>query len=155
MDSVVDANTRYYHRFNEKNLFVGRARVPRTRTRSTSTSSCSSAATTACAATRCATRPATRALLATLEERYFTDWFPWRLFRVGGAVFVDVGRMWGQAPLARASRSAGSSDVGFGLRIGNARSGIGNVLHIDLAFPLGAPSDISSMQVLIEAEKSF
>ena len=62
--------------------------------------------------------------------------------------------MWGQAPLA-SEPQGWLSDVGFGLRIGNARSGIGNVLHIDLAFPLGAPSDISSMQLLIEAEKTF
>ena len=34
-----------------------------------------------------------RALL-TLEQRYFTDWYPFRLFRVGGAVFFDMGRTW-------------------------------------------------------------
>lgn len=40
-------------------------------------------------------------------------------------------------------------------RLGSARSGLGNVLHIDLAFPLDRSSDIDSMQLLIETRKSF
>lgn len=95
----------------------------------------------------------TRTLLS-VEERYFTDWFPFRLARVGAAVFADVGRTWGTAPLA-SEPQGWLTNVGFGLRLGNARSGLGNVLHIDLAFPLGASSDISSMQVLLEAKKTF
>jgi hypothetical protein len=46
-------------------------------------------------------------------------------------------------------------DVGFGLRLGRARSGLGNVVHIDLAFPLDGGKDIDSMQLLIETRKSF
>ena len=95
----------------------------------------------------------TRALLS-VEERYYTDWFPFRLVRIGAAIFADVGRTWGNAPLASAPQGW-LTDVGFGLRLGNARSGLGNVLHIDLAFPIGASSDISSVQVLLEARKSF
>lgn len=94
-----------------------------------------------------------RALIS-VEERYFTDWFPFRLARVGGAIFADAGRTWGDAPLA--SQPQGwLTDVGFGLRLGNARSGLGNVLHIDIAFPLGASGDISSTQILLEAKKTF
>ncbi len=95
----------------------------------------------------------TRALLS-IEERYFTDWFPFRLVQVGAAVFADVGRTWGDAPLA-SEPQGWLTDVGIGLRLGNARSGLGNVLHIDLAFPIGASSDISSVQLLLEARKSF
>jgi outer membrane protein assembly factor BamA len=95
----------------------------------------------------------TRALLS-VEERYFTDWFPFRLVRVGGAIFADVGRTWGTVPLATEPQGW-LTDVGFGLRLGNARSGLGNVLHMDLAFPLGASSDISSVQFLLEARRSF
>ena len=95
----------------------------------------------------------TRALLS-VEERYFTDWFPFRLVHVGAAVFADVGRTWGNAPLA-SEPQGWLTDVGIGLRLGNARSGLGNVLHIDLAFPIGASSDISSVQFLLEAQKSF
>jgi outer membrane protein assembly factor BamA len=92
--------------------------------------------------------------LVSVEERYFTDWFPFRLVRVGGAVFADVGRTWGSAPLA-SEPQGWLTDVGFGLRLGNARSGLGNVLHMDLAFPVGASSDISSVQLLLEAHRTF
>lgn len=37
----------------------------------------------------------TRRVLLTAEQRFYTDWYPWRLFRVGGAAFVDAGRAWG------------------------------------------------------------
>ena len=68
--------------------------------------------------------------------------------------FTDAGRTWGrdvagQVPLGLLS------DVGVGLRIGNARSGLGNVLHIDLAFPLSRHLGIDSVQLLVETRHSF
>ena len=73
--------------------------------------------------------------LFTVEQRVFTDWFPFRLVRVGGAVFADVGRTWGSGVIGNSDPGL-LKDVGFGLRLGNTRSGLGNVLHIDFAFPL-------------------
>jgi hypothetical protein len=46
-------------------------------------------------------------------------------------------------------------DAGFGLRFGNARSGLGNVVHVDLAFPLQAPAGISHVQFLVQTEAHF
>src|SRR2546427_7441217 len=66
--------------------------------------------------------------LWTVEQRFFTDWYPFRLFRVGAAVFFDTGRTWGSAPLAAPSLGL-LRDAGFGLRFGNARSGLGNVVR--------------------------
>lgn len=94
-----------------------------------------------------------RALL-TLEQRYFTDWYPFRLFRVGGAVFYDMGRTWGSAPLAQPSLGL-LKDVGFGLRLGNSRSGLGNVIHVDLAFPLDGDPSIQNVQFLVQTEARF
>jgi len=94
-----------------------------------------------------------RALL-TLEQRYFTDWYLFRLFRVGGAIFWDMGRTWGSAPLATPSLGL-LRDVGFGLRFGNARSGLGNVIHVDLAFPLDGDTSISRVQFLVQTEAHF
>jgi hypothetical protein len=37
--------------------------------------------------------------LMTLEQRFFTDWYPFRLVHVGAAAFVDVGGTWGRDPL--------------------------------------------------------
>ncbi len=92
--------------------------------------------------------------LFSVEERYFTDWYPFRLFRVGAAVFADTGRTWGRAPLA--SPGLGYlEDVGFGLRFGNARSGFGNVVHVDVAFPLNTRADVDKAQLLVQTEASF
>jgi outer membrane protein assembly factor BamA len=92
--------------------------------------------------------------LFTAEQRVFTNWFPFQLFNVGGAVFFDMGRTIGHDPLGSQSQGL-LKDVGVGLRLGNSRSALGNVLHIDLAFPLDGDSSISSMQVIVETKRSF
>ena len=98
---------------------------------------------------------ATRALF-TVEQRYFTDWYPFRLFRVGAAVFFDAGRTWGNSSVPLAQPSLGVlKDAGFGLRFGNARSGLGNVVHVDLAFPFSGDRTIKKVQFLVQTEKSF
>jgi hypothetical protein len=92
--------------------------------------------------------------LFSAEQRYFTDWYVFRLFRVGGAVFFDTGRVWGTAPLAQPNLGL-LSDAGFGLRFGNSRSGLGNVVHVDFAFPFNGDPTIKKVQFLIQTEKSF
>jgi hypothetical protein len=94
-----------------------------------------------------------RALL-TVEQRVFTDWFPFRLARVGGAVFADVGRTWGTGVIGNSDPGL-LKDVGFGLRLGNSRTGLGNVLHIDLAFPLNNINGIEKVQFLVQTMQSF
>jgi outer membrane protein assembly factor BamA len=96
-----------------------------------------------------------RRALLTIEQRYFTDWYPFRLFRIGGAVFFDVGRAWGNAPMSSSENNDWLKDVGLGLRIGNTRSGLGRMTHIDLAFPLDGDNDIENVQLLISTKKSF
>ena len=92
--------------------------------------------------------------ILTAEQRFFSNWYPFRLFNVGGAVFYDMGRTWGENP--GGTRSQGVlKDVGFGLRLGNSRSALGNVLHIDVAFPLDGDSSISNVQFLVETHRSF
>ncbi len=94
-----------------------------------------------------------RALL-TVEQRAFTDWFPFRLVRVGAAVFADVGRTWGNGVIGNSDPGL-LRDVGFGLRLGNSRTGLGNVLHIDFAFPLNNIAGIQKFQFLVQTMQSF
>jgi outer membrane protein assembly factor BamA len=94
-----------------------------------------------------------RALL-TVEQRYFSRWYPFRLFRVGAAAFFDIGRTWGAAPLASPSLGL-LKDVGVGLRFGNSRSGLGNVIHVDVAFPLDGDPSIKKVQFLVETRQRF
>jgi hypothetical protein len=93
-------------------------------------------------------------VLVTAEQRFYTDWYPFRLFKVGAAIFADAGRTWGQ-DLTGQPPLGWLGDVGVGLRLGNARSGLGNVLHIDLAVPLVRQPDIDSVQLLVETRGSF
>jgi hypothetical protein len=73
---------------------------------------------------------------------------------VGAAVFADSGRVWGRGPLA-APNYGELSDVGFGLRFGNARTALGNVVHVDLAFPLSGAANINKVQFLIQTQAHF
>jgi hypothetical protein len=92
--------------------------------------------------------------LFTAEQRFFTNWYPFQLFNVGAAVFYDMGATWGRDPLGTPSQGL-LRDVGFGLRLGNSRSALGNVLHLDVAFPLDGDSSIRNVQFLVETRKSF
>jgi outer membrane protein assembly factor BamA len=92
--------------------------------------------------------------LLTAEQRFFTDWYPLQLFHVGGAVFYDMGSTWGRDPLGRPARGV-LRDVGVGLRLGNSRSALGNVLHLDVAFPLDRDDSIKGLQFLVQTRKTF
>lgn len=94
-----------------------------------------------------------RALL-TLEHRVYTKYYLFRLFHLGGAVFFDMGRTWGQGTAASSSEGL-LKDVGIGLRLGSSRSSFGSVIHIDLAFPLDGDNSIDHVQFLVETKKSF
>jgi hypothetical protein len=88
-----------------------------------------------------------------IEERLFTDWSLWRLLDVGGAVFFDTGRTYGGNPVG-APQLGWLRDVGIGLRLGNNRSSLGNVLHVDVAAPLDG-QDIKRLQLLVGAFATF
>ena len=92
--------------------------------------------------------------LFTLEERYYTGWYPFRLFHVAGAAFFDMGRTWG-TDVTGATSDGLLKDVGVGLRLGSSRSAFGNVIHIDLAFPLDGGDDIDSVQFVVETKVRF
>lgn len=94
-----------------------------------------------------------RALL-TVEQRFYTSWYPFRLARFGAALFADAGRTWGHDVVGD-SKAGMLGDIGIGLRFGNTRSGLGNVLHIDFAVPLSSRNGEKKLQVLVETKQSF
>jgi hypothetical protein len=94
-----------------------------------------------------------RALL-TLEQRIYTKYYLFRLFHVGGAVFFDMGRTWGRGTISGPTEGL-LKDVGIGLRFGSSRSAFGNVIHVDLAFPLDGDPSIDKVQLVVETKKSF
>lgn len=95
-----------------------------------------------------------RSAILSIEQRFYTDWYPFRLIRVGYAFFFDAGRVWNSDP--RNTPNLGTLyDVGVGLRLTSPRSSGRSVVHIDLAFPLNAPADIDDIQFVVEKKASF
>lgn len=92
--------------------------------------------------------------LLTVEQRFYTDWYPFRLARFGAAIFSDVGRTWGSGVIGNSDPGM-LEDVGCGMRFGNTRSGLGNVLHVDLAFPLKGERNVSKVQFLVQTKASY
>lgn len=93
-------------------------------------------------------------LLFTIEQRYFTDWYPFRLFRIGGAIFADTGRVWGDNPLGNEPFDW-LTNVGFGLRFAPTRSSARKMIHLDVAFPLGGDASIDEVQIILESKRGF
>jgi hypothetical protein len=95
-----------------------------------------------------------RRALLTLEERAYSDWYPFRLARVGGAVFYDLGRAWGGVN-QNVQNGGWLSDAGIGLRIAVDRAAFANVLHVDLAVPLARTPEIKAVQFLVKTQLTF
>ncbi len=93
--------------------------------------------------------------LMSVEERLYTNWFPFRLVNFGAAAFFDMGRTWG-SPLVSTPDLGLLKDIGAGLRLGNARSSFGSVFHVDVAMPLDRHGyDISRVQFLVTTQQSY
>ncbi|HEX7052842.1 MAG TPA: hypothetical protein VF211_02765 [Burkholderiales bacterium] len=95
-----------------------------------------------------------RRAVFTIEERYYTDWYPFHLFRVGWALYCDIGRAWG-GELPNAT-PGWLSNIGFGVRVLSARASSGNVAHIDLAIPLHRTDpEIDARQFVVMTSATF
>ncbi|PXX89632.1 hypothetical protein DIT71_14015 [Marinobacter vulgaris] len=96
-----------------------------------------------------------RRALWTLERRYFPDWHPFKLFRLGGVVFTDVGRAWFEDGRNSGPDDGVLKDVGFGLRLASSRIEVQRMAHLDFAFPLDGDDSIDRLQVLLRGRSSF
>ncbi len=95
-----------------------------------------------------------RMYVANLEQRYFSKLYLFRLVRIGAAAFFDVGRAWGGS-VTGLPATGRLRDAGVGLRFGLTRSGLGNVIHVDVAFPFDGDPSIAHAQIHIVTKSSF
>ena len=107
-------------------------------------------------------QPGDRRFLLTVEERYYANVYPFGMFRLGGAVFFDLGRAWYEddAPAWVPDVRDGSAfdvlaNVGFGLRLESTRTRRDRILHLDIAFPLRHGPFVSEMEVTISVRQSL
>ena len=66
-----------------------------------------------------------------------------------------MGRAWGESPMGPSKNLGLLKDVGLGLRLGTSRSALGNVIHLDVAFPLDGGRSIDDVQFLVQTKRSF
>ena len=97
-----------------------------------------------------------RRFVLTAERRYFPDWHPFSLFRLGGVVFMDAGRAWFTSDDPNGPDSDVLTNVGVGLRAASSRFEVNRMLHLDFAVPVdSADDDIDRFQVLLRGRASF
>lgn len=90
----------------------------------------------------------------TAEQRFFSDYHWLQLFRVGVAAYYDVGRVFGNNdPVSQTM----FQDVGVGLRLAPSRSQSGQIIHLDVAWPLDSvmPGGKHDLQLIAEVKKNF
>lgn len=86
---------------------------------------------------------------------------PFGLFRVGWAVFADIGRAWYEdaAPAWVPPRNGDHfntlADVGVGLRLESIRTRGDRVIHIDLAKPLVDGPSVRSLELTLTVKRSI
>ncbi|MEE4191335.1 MAG: hypothetical protein V2I66_07135 [Halieaceae bacterium] len=96
-----------------------------------------------------------RRLRARIEERWYADGEPLRLFRWGAALFLDAGRAWFDDDPNDAD-NGWLSNVGIGLRLMPTRLPTSGMIHIDLAAPLRTGgNDVDDVQLSITVRRGF
>jgi outer membrane protein assembly factor BamA len=106
-------------------------------------------------------QPGDRSILLTLEQRYYSNAYPFGLLRAGYAAFVDVGRAWfhDDAPDWMPEREGDHfgtlTNVGIGLRLESIRTRRDRVLHVDIAKPLQDGPGVDSWEITLSGKSSF
>ena len=87
-------------------------------------------------------QPGDRRVWLSVEQRYDANAYPFGLFRLGYAAFIDIGRAWFEeaapawSPPRHGKHFGTLANVGIGLRLESTRTRRDRVFHIDLAKPL-------------------
>ncbi len=94
-----------------------------------------------------------RQLLFTAEDRIFTDLELFHLFKIGFSAFFDAGLAWDHK--SEFIASAFRKDIGFGLRVGNRRSSLASIVHIDLVYSLDKIDGKRKLDFLVTTAETF
>lgn len=97
-----------------------------------------------------------RRVLLTLEQRLYTDLHILNLVRLGGAVFVDVGRAW-EPGVDSGMEDKALANIGFGLRMTSSKSSSRRMAHLDFAFPVTNRNDpeVSEFEIAFNVKSTF
>ncbi|WP_442962064.1 MULTISPECIES: hypothetical protein [unclassified Pseudoalteromonas] len=93
-------------------------------------------------------------VLLNIERRFYWEYDLWRLFKVGGAAFFDLGKAY-DSHLAINANESTLKNLGLGLRLAPSRANSDIMLHIDVAAPLGGPDNVDDVQWLFTVKNRF
>lgn len=96
-----------------------------------------------------------KAVIASSEYRYITNWHVYQLFDVALAGFVDAGRAWDHPIQPNPLDQGTLYGYGIGLRILPSHSSRGSIISIDLAKPVSDNPDLSGWQWRLIAKREF
>lgn len=99
-----------------------------------------------------------RVLNANLEYRYHSDLHLFNIIRIGLAAYVDVAILKNTQYQAVDNQGYDGqllSGIGGGLRIASSKTHVGNVIHIDIATPIGYRENAGNYQIILSAENTF
>jgi len=83
----------------------------------------------------------------------FTNLHLLQLLRVGFAAYYDVGKVYGNS---QPGADGIYQNIGLGLRLAPSRSEAGQIIHIDVAYPLeSAVPGGRDIQLIAQVKKSF
>ncbi|WP_430270563.1 hypothetical protein [Pseudoalteromonas phenolica] len=94
-----------------------------------------------------------RSILVNLEKRYYWEYDLLHLFKVGGALFFDAGKVTGKAQVNVDNSLL--KNIGLGLRLAPSRANAGIMLHLDIAAPINREENIDSVQWLFTVKNRF
>ena len=92
----------------------------------------------------------TRRFRITAEERYYSGLYLWRVVRMAGAVFVDIGRAWDST-----RDNPVLANAGVGLRFESTRTDRSRVYHIDFAVPLVSQPGARGVEITLTGKRSL
>lgn len=94
-----------------------------------------------------------KSVLINIERRYYWEYDLLQLFKVGGALYFDIGRVRGNTLVH--SNPDYLKNIGAGLRLAPSRANAGVVLHLDVAAPIDGPQQVDNIQWLFTVKNRF
>ena len=90
----------------------------------------------------------------TFEARYYPHINIYKLLELGGAAFIDTGRVFGQSEQF-SSESDWMTSVGLGARFFSTHSSESRVIHLDIIKPITSATNVNSVEFRITSKHSF
>ncbi len=92
--------------------------------------------------------------LFTLEARYYPHINIYKLIEVGGAFFIDSGRVYGQAENG-IEQDSWMTSVGVGARFYSSQTSEAQVIHVDVVKPMSSDNNVNGVEFRITTKHSF